>query len=143
MCDKPKWLIWFWKFLFEGLSSFNMKRFYYSHPYFFCWCERGSSFCTRLISRNSTDSYLFFRLALFHSVCYSFFFFYRSFSSTLCTFVGAISSKIDEVLLINPSANMFVLGDFNIYQKDWLTYSGGADISGKLCYNFKRPYTDG
>ena len=31
---------------------------------------------------------------------------------------------------------MFVFGDFNILHKDWLTYSGGTDRSGELCYNF-------
>ena len=31
---------------------------------------------------------------------------------------------------------MFVFGDFNIHHKDWLTYSGGTDRSGELCYNF-------
>ena len=25
---------------------------------------------------------------------------------------------------------------FNIHRKDWLTYSGGTDRSGELCYNF-------
>ena len=39
------------------------------------------------------------------------------------------SSNIDEVLSINPSANVFVFGDFNVHHKDWLNYSG-------LCYNF-------
>ena len=48
----------------------------------------------------------------------------------------SISSNIDEVLSINPSANVFVFGNFNIHHKDWLTYSGGTDRSGKLCYNF-------
>ena len=48
----------------------------------------------------------------------------------------SISCNIDEVLSINPSANVFVFGDFNIHHKDWLTYSGGTDRSGKLCYNF-------
>ena len=38
--------------------------------------------------------------------------------------------------MINPSANVFVSGDFNIHHKDWLTYSGGADRLGELCYNF-------
>ena len=47
----------------------------------------------------------------------------------------SISSNIDEVLLINPSA-VFVFGDFNIHHKDWLTYSGGTDRPGELCYNF-------
>ena len=39
----------------------------------------------------------------------------------------AITSNIVEVLLINPSANVFVFGDFNKHLKDWLTYSGGTD----------------
>ena len=38
--------------------------------------------------------------------------------------------------MINPSANVSVFGDFNIYHKDWLTYSGGTDRCGELCYNF-------
>ena len=42
----------------------------------------------------------------------------------------------DEVLSINPSANVFVFGDFNTHYKDWLTYSGGTDRPGELCCNF-------
>ena len=34
---------------------------------------------------------------------------------------------------------MFVFGDFNVHHKDWLTYSGGTDRSGELCYNFSFP----
>ena len=64
-----------------------------------------------------------------------FFFLYRS-PSSLCTVFDSISSNIDEVLSINPSANVFVLGDFNVHHKDWLTYSGGTDRPGELCYNF-------
>ena len=48
----------------------------------------------------------------------------------------SISSNIDEVLSINPSANVFVFGDFNVHHKDWLTYSGGTDRPGELCYSF-------
>ena len=54
----------------------------------------------------------------------------------LCTIFDSISSNIDEILLINPSANVFVFGDFNVHHKDWLTYSGGTDRPGELCYNF-------
>ena len=36
----------------------------------------------------------------------------------------------------NPSANVFVLGDFNVHHKDWITYSGGTDRPGELYYNF-------
>ena len=54
----------------------------------------------------------------------------------MCTVFDSISSIIDEVLSINPSANDFVFEDFNVHHKDWLTYSGGADRSGELCYNF-------
>ena len=38
--------------------------------------------------------------------------------------------------MINPSANVFVFGDFNVHHKDWLTDSGGTDRPGELCYNF-------
>ena len=65
-----------------------------------------------------------------------FFFLYRSPSSSLCTVFDSISSSIDEVLSINPSANVFVFGDFNVHHKDWLTYSGRTDRHGELCYNF-------
>ena len=77
---------------------------------------------------NSADSYLCFPLALLHSVSY-FFFLYQSPSSSLCTVFDSISSSIDEVLSINPSANVFVFGDFNVHHKDWLTYSGVTDKS--------------
>ena len=46
-------------------------------------------------------------------------------------FLYSILSNIDEVLLINPYANLFVFVDFNIHHKDWLTYSGGPDRVGE------------
>ena len=67
---------------------------------------------------NSADSYLCFQLALLRSVSY-FFFLYQSPSLSLCTVFDSISSNIDEVLSINPSANVFVFGDFNVNHKDW------------------------
>ena len=53
----------------------------------------------------------------------------------------SISSNINEVPSINPFANAFVFGDFNIHHKDWLTYSGGTNRSGELCYNFSNDLT--
>ena len=70
-------------------------------------------FAGDLSLENSPDSYLCLRLALLHSASY-FFFFYQSPSSSLCTIFDSISSNIDELLLINPSAksaNVFVFGD--------------------------------
>ena len=84
---------------------------------------------------NSVDSYLFFQLALLHSVSY-FFFLYQSPSSSLCMFFYSVSSNIDKVLSINPPANVFVFGYFIVHHKDWLTYSGGSDRTGEPCYNF-------
>ena len=43
--------------------------------------------------------------------------------------------KIPPSSFSRPSANVFVFGDFNIHHKDWLTYSGGTDRPGQLCYN--------
>ena len=51
----------------------------------------------------------------------------------------SISSNSDEVLLINPSAYVFVFRDFNVHHKDWLTYSDGTDQLGELGYNFSIP----
>ena len=54
---------------------------------------------------------------------------------------NSISSNIDECLSINPSANMFAFGDFNVHHKDWLAYFGGIDRPGELY--LKWPYSDG
>ena len=64
--------------------------------------------------------------------------FLTSFSSienlleSLCMVFDFISSNIYEVLLINPSANVFAFGNFNVHHKGWLTYFGGTDRSGDL-----------
>ena len=84
---------------------------------------------------NSASSCLCFLLASLHSVSY-FFFLYRSPSLPLCTVFYSISCNTDEVPWVNPSANVFVFGDFNVYHKGWLTYSGGTDRPGELCYKF-------
>ena len=99
------------------------------------YVKEGLPFARDLSPENSTDSYLCFRLALLHSVSY-FFFLCQSPSSPLCTIFDSISSKIDEVLSISPSANVFVFADFKVHHKDWITYSGATDRPGELCSNF-------
>ena len=99
------------------------------------YVKDGLPFARDLSLENSADSYFCFRLALLYSLSY-FLFLYQSPSSSLCTVFNSISSNIDEVLSINLSANVFVFGDFNVDNKDWLTYSGETDRSGELCYNF-------
>ena len=90
------------------------------------YVKEGVPFAWDLSLENSADSY---------SVSY-FFFLHQSPSSSLCTVFDFISSNIDEVLSINPSSNVFVFGDFNVHHKERLTYSGGTDRPGELCYNF-------
>ena len=99
--------------------------------------KEGVTFARDLSLENSEDSYLYFRVALLRSRPY----FYQPPSSSLCTVFDVISSNIEEVISINPSADEFVFGDFNIHHKDWLTYSSGTDRPGKLCY-LNRPYSD-
>ena len=82
-----------------------------SNYVWFCSLCESTSFCTGLISRKLCR-FLSFRLALLQSVSY-FFFLYRSPSLSLRTVFDSISSNIDEVLSINPSANVFFFGDFN------------------------------
>ena len=79
-------------------------------------------FARDLSVKNSADSYLCFRLALLHSTSY-FSSLYRSPSSSLCSVFESISSNIDEVLSINPSANVFIFDGFYIHHKDfYITY---------------------
>ena len=74
-------------------------------------------------------------LTSFTSVSY-FFFLYQSLSLSLYRIFHYISSNTDEVLSINPSANVFVFADFNDHHRDQLTYSDGTDRPGELCYIF-------
>ena len=99
------------------------------------YVKEGLPFTQDLSLEDSADSHVYFQLAILHSVPY-FFFLYQSPSLSLCMVFDSISSNIDEALSVNPSANVFVFGDFNVHHKDWLTYSGGTDRSGELCYNF-------
>ena len=126
MWVKLGWLNWFWQFLCKRLSSFSLERLYYSYAWSCSLCERRTSFCMGLISRKLFRFLLFFWLALLRSVSY-FFFLYQSPSSLLCMAFDSISSNIDKVLSINPSAYVLVFGDFNIHLKDWITCFGGTD----------------
>ena len=81
------------------------------------YVKEGLRSAWELSLENSADSYLCFPSALLHSVSY-FFFLYQSPSLSLCMVFDSISSNIDEVLSINPSANVFVFGDFNVHHKD-------------------------
>ena len=83
------------------------------------YVKEGLPFAQELSLENSADSYICFRLALLDSVSYIFFL-YQSPSVSLCTVFNSVSSNIDKVLSINPSANVFVFGDFNVHHKDWL-----------------------
>ena len=52
---------------------------------------------------------------------------YQVSSLFLCRVFYSISSNIDEVLSINPSANVFVFVDFNVHHEDWLTHFARTD----------------
>ena len=84
-------------------------------------CQRRTSFCMGHISRKLDGFLLMFPTGYLLS---------------LCTVFDFVSSNIDEVLSINPSANVFIFGNFNVHHKDWQTYSGVTDRPGELCYNF-------
>ena len=84
---------------------------------YFPLIQKDSSTHMHGLGCNSADSYLCFGLALLQSVSY-FIFLCRSPSLSLCTVFDSISSNIDEVLSINPSANVFVFEDINVQHKD-------------------------
>ena len=92
------------------------------------YVKEGLPFARELSLENSADSYVCFQLAFTQCL--------TSFSSINHLLHCYAQFDEDEVLTINPSANVFVFEDFNVHHKDWLTYSGGTDIPGELCYNF-------
>ena len=114
-----------------------MKGFYYSYiwSHMHGLCKGRNFFCTRLISRKLCGFLLTFSTS-FTSLSVLFVFLFRSSFSSLSTVIDSISSNTDEVLSINSSTNVFVFGDFKDYHKDCLTYFGGTDRPGELCYNF-------
>ena len=95
------------------------------------YVKEGLPFAWDISLENSAGSYLCFWLALLHSASY-FLCLYWSPSLSLWLVFDSTSSNIDEVLSINPSANVFVFGHFHVHDKDWLTYSGGTDQPGEL-----------
>ena len=86
------------------------------------YVKKGLPFSSDLSLENSADSLLMFSTG-FTSLSVLLLFHHRLPSSHS---FDSISSNIDEVLSINPSA-VFVFGDFNVHHKDWPTYSGGTD----------------
>ena len=68
---------------------------------------------------------------LYFTVSY-FFFPYRP-PLSLSTVFYSISSDRDEVLSINPSADVCL---WRLYRKSWLTYTDGTGRPGELCYDF-------
>ena len=98
-------------------------------------CEGETSFCIGLIFRKVTQFFfVFFTGFTSFSVLLIF-----PLLMTIFVFVhgfDAISSNIDQILSVNPSANVFVFSNFKVHHKNWLTYSAGTDRSGELCYDF-------
>ena len=136
MWDKPGWLNWFWQFLCESYLPLIRKNSSTHTRGPTVYVKQGLLFARELFLVNSADSYLWFWLALLHSLSY-FFFLNWSPSLSLCMVLECISSNIDEViLLIDASADVFVFGDFTNHRKDWLTYSGGTEWSSEIDYNF-------
>ena len=88
-----------------------------------------------LISEKLCGFLLMFSTSFIDSVSY-FFFLYRSPSSSLCTVFNSIPFSIDEVLLSNPPANVFVFEKCNVHHKGCLYYSDGTDRPGELFHDF-------
>ena len=92
-----------------------------------------------LIFRKLSEFLLMFPSRISSFMLSYLFFCYQPPVLSLCTTFEAILSKIDEILSINPSANILAFREFNIHYNDWFTCSGGTDRPGELCYNFTIP----
>ena len=79
--------------------------------------KEGLPFVQDLSLENSEDSYLCFDW-LYFTQCLTSLSSMDHFFLSLCTVFDSISSKIDKVLSVNPSAEVFVFADFNVHYKD-------------------------
>ena len=77
------------------------------------------------ILEDENEPHMCFRLAL-HSTTFIFVL-YRSLSSSSCSVVGGVS------LILHPSANIMVCGDFNAHNTEWLCHSHTTDVAGLFC----------
>ena len=101
---------------------FSVRSYFFTHMH-----NVATSFCKEFISTKLCGFLLLFS-ASFTSFSVLLLFPLLSSSSSLSTVFDAIPSIIDEVLLINPSGNVPVFGDFNVDDTDRLTYSGEMDL---------------
>ena len=76
-----------------------------------------------------------FRLVLLHSTTFIFFLYHLPCSSS-CYVVEGVSSNIDKALILQPSANIMVCGDFNAHNTEWLCHSYTTVVAGLFCHEF-------
>ena len=55
----------------------------------------------------------------------------RAFCNT-CSDFHMEKTETDQILSINPFANLFVFGGFDVHHNDSLTSSGGTDTPGEF-----------
>ena len=75
---------------------------------------------------SGSSSYLYFQLASPHSVSYFFILHWSPYSSLLS--FDTVLSSIGNILPVNDSANILVIGDFSISHNDYLNCSDGTQV---------------
>ena len=75
---------------------------------------------------SGSSSYLYFQLASPHSVSYFFIKHWSPYSSLLS--FDTVLSSIGNILPVNDSANILVIGDFSISHNDYLNCSDGPQV---------------
>ncbi|XP_065641128.1 RNA-directed DNA polymerase from mobile element jockey [Hydra vulgaris] len=94
----------------------------------------NSPICCEIRFKSFDHSFMCFRLAPLHSITFLFVL-YHSPSSHDCTLLDVVSDQIDHALSLYPSANIVVVGDFNVHHTEWLG-SNTTDPAGTKAFNF-------
>ena len=61
---------------------------------------------------------------------------YQPSTTPMPSVIEAVSSNIDKALIIHPSANIMVCGDFNGHNTEWLYHSHVTNLAGLFCQLF-------
>lgn len=100
------------------------------------YLQEGLPFACDLSEDNSEDSNLFFRQYFIFLVNYLFYP-CQSFFCCCCFAQFLVISHLavtEEVFSINPSGNVFIFEDFNVYHKDWLDFFCRTDRPVETCF---------
>lgn len=91
-----------------------------------------------LQNENPEIPFMCFRVAFVHSMSYIFIIYCPENDDIVM--IDKIGEKIDNILSDYSSSTIYICGDFNIPNKEWLAHTNITDEEGKYCHHLSNAY---